>query len=123
MQCILAFFSFPSSLYLHKTCLYVLLFLGNKIANEEADGNANEEKLNRISKMMEIEDLRGSNDLPLAPLSIKVWFSHYHVLAGDCISSYILCYICETRIHGTILILNKLVHLKLQEMHLLELKH
>ncbi|XP_021604591.1 general transcription and DNA repair factor IIH subunit TFB1-1 isoform X2 [Manihot esculenta] len=44
---------------------------GNKIANEEADGNANEEKLNRISKMMEIEDLRGSNDLPLAPLSIK----------------------------------------------------
>ncbi|KAF2290126.1 hypothetical protein GH714_002930 [Hevea brasiliensis] len=45
---------------------------GHKTANEEDDGNASQEKLNRISKMMEIEDLQGSNDLPLAPLCIKV---------------------------------------------------
>ncbi|KAJ9145634.1 hypothetical protein P3X46_027996 [Hevea brasiliensis] len=44
---------------------------GHKTANEEDDGNASQEKLNRISKMMEIEDLQGSNDLPLAPLCIK----------------------------------------------------
>ncbi|XP_065861883.1 general transcription and DNA repair factor IIH subunit TFB1-1-like isoform X2 [Euphorbia lathyris] len=44
---------------------------GHKIVNQEAAGHANQEKLKRISQVMEIEDLRGSNDLPLAPLSIK----------------------------------------------------
>ncbi|XP_048232194.1 general transcription and DNA repair factor IIH subunit TFB1-1 [Ricinus communis] len=44
---------------------------GIKTINREADGNANQERSNRISQMMEIEDLQGSNDHHLAPLCIK----------------------------------------------------
>ncbi|WCJ32548.1 General transcription and DNA repair factor IIH subunit TFB1-1 [Euphorbia peplus] len=44
---------------------------GHKIVSDEVAGQANQDKLKRISQFMEIEDLRGSNSLPLAPLSIK----------------------------------------------------
>ncbi|KAJ4838255.1 hypothetical protein Tsubulata_011329 [Turnera subulata] len=44
---------------------------GHDSANEEAYANANQERLQRISQLMEIEDLRESDDHPLAPLSIK----------------------------------------------------
>jgi len=45
--------------------------------------------------MMEIDDLQASSDLPLAPLSIKVWLSsRHHVSAVEfCDSDYvILCF-------------------------------
>jgi transcription initiation factor TFIIH subunit 1 len=45
---------------------------GQNASNEETDVNANQDRLSRISKMMEIDDLQASSDLPLAPLSIKV---------------------------------------------------
>lgn len=44
---------------------------GQNASNEETDMNANQDRLSRISKMMEIDDLQASSDLPLAPLSIK----------------------------------------------------
>ncbi|KAH8507592.1 hypothetical protein H0E87_009947 [Populus deltoides] len=44
---------------------------GQNTSNEEADINANQDRLSRILKMMEIDDLQASIDLPLAPLSIK----------------------------------------------------
>ncbi|KAL3591456.1 hypothetical protein D5086_010096 [Populus alba] len=44
---------------------------GQNTSNEEADINANQDRLSRILKMMEIDDLQASSDLPLAPLSIK----------------------------------------------------
>ncbi|KAK8617975.1 hypothetical protein V6N13_080875 [Hibiscus sabdariffa] len=37
----------------------------------ESDGNTSRERLDRLSRMTEIEDLQGSNNLPLAPLCIK----------------------------------------------------
>ncbi|XWS28470.1 hypothetical protein CRYUN_Cryun25bG0072400 [Craigia yunnanensis] len=37
----------------------------------ESDGDISREKLDRVSRMTEIEDLQGSNNLPLAPLFIK----------------------------------------------------
>ncbi|GFZ12686.1 hypothetical protein Acr_23g0010710 [Actinidia rufa] len=42
-----------------------------ELANEASDGNANQERLDRLSLMAEIEDLQASRDLPLAPLFIK----------------------------------------------------
>ncbi|XP_050237880.1 general transcription and DNA repair factor IIH subunit TFB1-1 [Mercurialis annua] len=54
-----------------KTVAEALAKQGRKTINQDADGNADQERSNRISNMMEIEDLRGSNDLPLAPLCIK----------------------------------------------------
>jgi transcription initiation factor TFIIH subunit 1 len=54
-----------------KTSLFFLL-PGQNASNEETDMNANQDRLSRISKMMEIDDLQASSDLPLAPLSIKV---------------------------------------------------
>ncbi|XP_024461642.2 general transcription and DNA repair factor IIH subunit TFB1-1 isoform X2 [Populus trichocarpa] len=44
---------------------------GQNASNEETYMNANQDRLSRISKMMEIDDLQASSDLPLAPLSIK----------------------------------------------------
>ncbi|XP_037494489.1 general transcription and DNA repair factor IIH subunit TFB1-1 isoform X5 [Jatropha curcas] len=43
---------------------------GHKTLYREPDGS-DKERSSRISQMMEIEDLQGSNDLPLAPLCIK----------------------------------------------------
>ncbi|XP_022731033.1 probable RNA polymerase II transcription factor B subunit 1-1 isoform X2 [Durio zibethinus] len=37
----------------------------------ESDGDASWERLDRVSRMTEIEDLQGPNNLPLAPLCIK----------------------------------------------------
>ncbi|XP_039003077.1 general transcription and DNA repair factor IIH subunit TFB1-1-like isoform X2 [Hibiscus syriacus] len=37
----------------------------------ESDGDTSRERLDRLSRMTEIEDLQGSNNLPLAPLCIK----------------------------------------------------
>ncbi|KAE8711399.1 putative RNA polymerase II transcription factor B subunit 1-1 [Hibiscus syriacus] len=37
----------------------------------ESDGDTTRERLDRLSRMTEIEDLQGSNTLPLAPLCIK----------------------------------------------------
>ncbi|KAJ6305617.1 hypothetical protein OIU78_021046 [Salix suchowensis] len=45
---------------------------GQNTSNEEADINANQDRLSRFLKMMEIDDLQASSDLPLTPLSIKV---------------------------------------------------
>ncbi|XP_057509083.1 general transcription and DNA repair factor IIH subunit TFB1-1-like [Actinidia eriantha] len=42
-----------------------------ELANEASDGNANQERLDRLSLMAEIEDLQTSRDLSLAPLFIK----------------------------------------------------
>ncbi|KAB5548275.1 hypothetical protein DKX38_011681 [Salix brachista] len=44
---------------------------GQNASNEETDMNTNQDRLSRISKMIEIDDLQASSDLPLAPLSIK----------------------------------------------------
>ncbi|XP_011007561.1 PREDICTED: probable RNA polymerase II transcription factor B subunit 1-1 isoform X1 [Populus euphratica] len=44
---------------------------GQNTSNEETDINANQDRLSRILKMMEIDDLQASSDLPLALLSIK----------------------------------------------------
>jgi len=52
--------------------ILVFLLPGQNTSNEEADTNANQDRLSRILKMMEIDDLQASIDLPLAPLSIKV---------------------------------------------------
>jgi transcription initiation factor TFIIH subunit 1 len=52
--------------------ILVFLLPGQNTSNEEADINANQDRLSRILKMMEIDDLQASIDLPLAPLSIKV---------------------------------------------------
>ncbi|XP_074285163.1 general transcription and DNA repair factor IIH subunit TFB1-1-like isoform X2 [Silene latifolia] len=41
------------------------------IGNETSDGNNSEERLNRLSRMTEIEDLQASREPPVAPLSIK----------------------------------------------------
>ncbi|CAL5392393.1 unnamed protein product [Camellia sinensis] len=41
------------------------------LANEASDGNANQERLDRISQLAEIEDLQPPRDPPLAPLFIK----------------------------------------------------
>ncbi|GKV44561.1 hypothetical protein SLEP1_g51730 [Rubroshorea leprosula] len=43
----------------------------SKQVNGESDKDSNQEKLDRISRMTEIEDLHNSHDLPLAPLCIK----------------------------------------------------
>ncbi|GLT83710.1 hypothetical protein SLE2022_019830 [Rubroshorea leprosula] len=43
----------------------------SKQVNGESDQDSNQEKLDRISRMTEIEDLHNSHDLPLAPLCIK----------------------------------------------------
>ncbi|GMI89040.1 hypothetical protein like AT1G55750 [Hibiscus trionum] len=37
----------------------------------ESDGDTSRERIERLSRMTEIEDLQGSNNLPLAPLCIK----------------------------------------------------
>ncbi|KAK2982292.1 hypothetical protein RJ640_004937, partial [Escallonia rubra] len=42
-----------------------------ELANEASDGNVNQERLDRISRMAEIEDLQAPRDHPVAPLSIK----------------------------------------------------
>ncbi|CAL5335484.1 unnamed protein product [Camellia sinensis] len=42
-----------------------------ELANEASDGNANQERLDRISQLAEIEDLQPPRDPPLAPLFIK----------------------------------------------------
>ncbi|KAI8012406.1 General transcription and DNA repair factor IIH subunit TFB1-1 [Camellia lanceoleosa] len=42
-----------------------------ELANEASDGNANQERLDRISQLAEIEDLQPPHDPPLAPLFIK----------------------------------------------------
>ncbi|XAR56833.1 hypothetical protein NMG60_11037454 [Bertholletia excelsa] len=42
-----------------------------ELSNEENNGNANRERLDRISQMAEIEDLQAPRDPPLAPLFIK----------------------------------------------------
>lgn len=42
-----------------------------ELANEASDGNANQERLDRISQFAEIEDLQPPRDPPLAPLFIK----------------------------------------------------
>ncbi|GLT73822.1 hypothetical protein SLA2020_456550 [Shorea laevis] len=43
----------------------------SKQVDGESDKDSNQEKLDRISRMTEIEDLHNSRDLPLAPLCIK----------------------------------------------------
>uniref|UniRef100_A0A5B7AVC9 Putative RNA polymerase II transcription factor B subunit 1-1 isoform X1 n=1 Tax=Davidia involucrata TaxID=16924 RepID=A0A5B7AVC9_DAVIN len=42
-----------------------------ELANEASYGNTNQERLVRISRMAEIEDLQAPRDLPFAPLCIK----------------------------------------------------
>lgn len=42
-----------------------------ELANESSDGNAIKERVDKISRMTEIEDLQAPHDLPLAPLCIK----------------------------------------------------
>ncbi|KAK9268589.1 hypothetical protein L1049_000343 [Liquidambar formosana] len=42
-----------------------------ELANEASDGNVNLDRLDRISRMTEIEDLQAPRDLPFAPLCIK----------------------------------------------------
>lgn len=49
----------------------VILLLFN-IGMEEADGNENKNRADRISRVTPIEDLQPADSLPLAPLSIKV---------------------------------------------------
>jgi hypothetical protein len=72
--------------------------------------------------MMEIDDLQASSDLPLAPLSIKVWLSsRHHVSAVEFCDSDMWFYVFESRIQGTTLILNKLLLLKIQEIPVLGL--
>lgn len=43
-------------------------------ATEKSDGSVTQERLERITRMTEIEDLQGPRDLPFAPLCIKVLF-------------------------------------------------
>ena len=43
-----------------------------ELANEASDGNVSQERLDRISRLAEIEDLQAPRDPPVAPLYIKV---------------------------------------------------
>ncbi|KAJ6353815.1 hypothetical protein OIU76_002774 [Salix suchowensis] len=56
----------------HATAVLQGAPVGQNTSNEEADINANQDRLSRFLKMMEIDDLQASSDLPLTPLSIKV---------------------------------------------------
>ncbi|MGS7457505.1 hypothetical protein, partial [Mycobacterium tuberculosis] len=42
------------------------------LANEAADDDVNKEKLERVNRMAEIEDLQAPREPPIAPLCIKV---------------------------------------------------
>ncbi|KAK6947141.1 BSD domain [Dillenia turbinata] len=78
--------------YLHLPLNYLMKHL-----MEQHDGTANQERLDRISRVTEIEDLG---------------------IVKLCIKYYLSC----TRIHEIILILSKLMHLKLWEIHLSDTK-
>lgn len=43
-----------------------------ELANEDSDANADQEQLQRVSRMTEIEDLQAPRVPPLAQLCIKV---------------------------------------------------
>jgi hypothetical protein len=78
--------------------------------------------LSRILKMMEIDDLQASIDLPLAPLSIKVWSTSCHQESGVNFFNWDAWFdVSESRIQGITLILNKLVLLKLPEIPVSEM--
>jgi len=102
--------------------ILVFLLPGQNTSNEEADINANQDRLSRNLKMMEIDDLQASIDLPLAPLSIKVWSTSCHQESGVNFFNWDAWFdVSESRIQGITLILNKLVLLKLPEIPVSEM--
>lgn len=52
--------------------LIVSSFLAVEFANEASDDHVDQGRLDRISRMAEIEDLQGPREHPVAPLCIKV---------------------------------------------------
>lgn len=49
-----------------------------ELAKDASDGNIHQERLDRITRMAEMEDLQAPREPPVAPLSIKVCFVVYY---------------------------------------------
>lgn len=89
--------------------MLVWWLLQTESSADTLDENSNLERQERVSRMTEIEDLQAPHSLPYAPLCIKVSIACVNkwnlVMAGNNLSCI--------RIHGSILILNKSMRLKL----------
>lgn len=81
----------------------------------ELDGDKTQERLDRLSRMTDIEDLREPLDHPFAPLCIKVCTIIIIITSFICACNS--CNSFQTRILATTSMHNKLMRLKLWMMH------
>ena len=75
----------PSPIFFSKTSIFSLFCCIFPPGFAETEGDETQERLDRISRMTEIEDLRASQDHPFAPLCIKVG------IIIVCIYIFIIC--------------------------------